>query len=311
MHPKDPEFEKGVGREPSPREPRDLAEEELEDSFALYLHEVGRVPLLRHEQVAELARRARGGDLRARDALVRANLRLVVSVARQYAGRGLPLADLVQEGNQGLLRAVEGFEPERGHRFSTYAVWWIRQCLTRALANSSRTIRLPVHYGDKVRRLEMRAQALTRELRRTPSVLELAAACGLEPAEVATLRSNARRPVSLETPLRNDPESRLGDLVADPDATRPARATEDRDLEQAVEQALGTLPERDRQILGLRFGLGGQPARTLEQVGAVLGLSKERVRQLEVRALQRLRMAERAEPLRAFHEAAWAPRREP
>lgn len=259
-----------------------------DDGLALYLEEIGRTPLLDAEQELALARRSAAGDPEARRHMVLANLRLVVAVAKRAAGRGLALQDLIQEGNQGLLRAVEKFEPDRGLRFSTYAIWWIRQAVTRALADQGRTIRLPVHFGERVRKIRGVRRALRQSLGREATVEEVAAEVRLPAAKVDVAWRNSRRPLSLQAAVFHDPEKELGDTVPAglPD---PEEVATRRDRARAIELALAELPPRDRTILRRRFGLHGGEPETLEQIGAHFGLTRERIRQLERRALQRLR----------------------
>ena len=271
------------------------AEPEAEDgldTFRAYLREVGRIPLLKPDAALALARRVVAGDQAAKAAMVRANLRLVVKLARSFSGKGLPLMDLIQEGNRGLIRAVEKFDPDRGFRFSTYAVWWIRQALIRALANLSRTIRLPVHYSERVRRVELEADELAHRLGRPPSAAEVAAASGFSEDEVEVLRRNARKPASLEARVRNDPERLMGDTLVDPEAVDPLDRLGDEARRRLLAQALATLEPRDRAVLRARFGLGRHRRLTLKQVARHYGLTSEAIRQIQSRALRKLREGE-------------------
>jgi len=309
-----------------------LWEEELEaeldsdDLLSLYLKEVGRIPLLTPEEEVELARRiergraaerrlAQGGlspeerrrleeivaDGRAaQEHLILANTRLVISVAKKYAGRGLPLSDLIQEGNIGLIRAVKKFDWRRGHKFSTYATWWIRQAVTRAIADQSRTIRVPVHMGDQINKLMRLQQQLAQELGREPTPEELAEAMGIPRARAEQLLQMARQPLSLETPTDDEEESVLGDFIEDRGTASPAEAVSQQMLREILHEALATLSPREARILQLRYGLADGRPYTLEEVGRKLGVTRERVRQIEAQALARLRHPTYARKLREF-----------
>ncbi|WP_448593076.1 RNA polymerase sigma factor [Thermoflexus hugenholtzii] len=309
-----------------------LWEEELEaeldsdDLLSLYLKEVGRIPLLTPEEEVELARRiergraaerrlAQGGlsleerrrleeivaDGRAaQEHLILANTRLVISVAKKYAGRGLPLSDLIQEGNIGLIRAVKKFDWRRGHKFSTYATWWIRQAVTRAIADQSRTIRVPVHMGDQINKLMRLQQQLAQELGREPTPEELAEAMGIPRARAEQLLQMARQPLSLETPTDDEEESVLGDFIEDRGTASPAEAVSQQMLREILHEALATLSPREARILQLRYGLADGRSYTLEEVGRKLGVTRERVRQIEAQALARLRHPTYARKLREF-----------
>mgnify|MGYP000426035126 CR=1 FL=1 len=309
-----------------------LWEEELEaeldsdDLLSLYLKEVGRIPLLTPEEEVELARRiergraaerrlAQGGlspeerrrleeivaDGRAaQEHLILANTRLVISVAKKYAGRGLPLSDLIQEGNIGLIRAVKKFDWRRGHKFSTYATWWIRQAVTRAIADQSRTIRVPVHMGDQINKLMRLQQQLAQELGREPTPEELAEAMGIPRARAEQLLQMARQPLSLETPTDDEEESVLGDFIEDRGTASPAEAVSQQMLREILREALATLSPREARILQLRYGLADGRPYTLEEVGRKLGVTRERVRQIEAQALARLRHPTYARKLREF-----------
>mgnify|MGYP000713559134 CR=1 FL=1 len=262
-------------------------------NLALYLAEISRIPLLTREQEQELARRARAGDEEAKRRLIEANLRLVVQVARRYVNRGLPLSDLIAEGNIGLMRAVEKFQPERGTRFSTYAIWWIRHAIVRALANQARMIRLPVHVEALLGRYAREQERLTQELGRTPTSAELAEALGLSVEEVEELEQIRRPPVSLDSPLSEE-GGRVADLVADETAD-PSEALR-RLLRERTDLAsvLDDLTPNERLVVQRRFGLHGQPPETLEAIGRDLGLTRERIRQIEAAALRKLRALLRA-----------------
>jgi RNA polymerase sigma factor (sigma-70 family) len=267
---------------------RDDSREASRANLALYLKEISRVPLLSREEEAELARRARGGDEHAKARVIEANLRLVVQIARRYLNRGLPLLDLIEEGNLGLLRAVEKFDAERGTRFSTYATWWIRQAIVRALANQARTIRLPVHVGLLLGRYVKEQQRLTQLLGRPPTSEEIAAALHTSVEQVFELEEIRQHPVSLDAPIGEE-QARLGDLVeavdVDPGAAVGALLRDRMDLVSVLDD----LAENERTVLRRRFGLEGDPPETLEAIGRRLTLSRERVRQIEASGLRKLR----------------------
>jgi RNA polymerase primary sigma factor len=292
-----------------------LSTVDIDDGVGIYLKEVGRVPLLTAEQEVELAQRIERGrqarekmaqgmnsekrrrELRhliedgwaAREHLITANSRLVISVAKKYMGRGVPFLDLIQEGNIGLIRAAKKFDYRRGHKFSTYATWWIRQAVTRAIADQGRTIRVPVHMGDQINRLLRVSHRLTQELGRDPSPYELAEALDVTPKKVETMIQVARRPLSLETPTDDEEDSFLGDFVPDEDSPAPADIVTQNLLREQLQDALATLPPREVRILQLRYGLLDGQSYTLEEVGQKMGVTRERVRQIEAQALTRLR----------------------
>jgi RNA polymerase sigma factor (sigma-70 family) len=270
----------------------DEVREETRDTsranLAVYLNEIGRIPLLSREEELALARRARAGDAAAKQRLIEANLRLVVQVARRYLNRGLPLPDLIEEGNLGLMRAVEKFEPERGLRFSTYGTWWIRQTVVRALANQARTIRLPVHVELLLARYTREQRRLTQELGRPPSVEEIARALGTTVEQVEELEEVRQPPISLETPVGDD-QGRLEDLIADTAADpRETLGALFRDRSELA-AVLDDLAPNERAVLRRRFGLEGDPPETLEAIGRRLDLTRERVRQIEAAGLRKLR----------------------
>ena len=268
---------------------RDETRETSRANLGVYLAEIARIPLLTREQEQELARRVRAGDEAAKQRMIEANLRLVVQIARRYLNRGLPLPDLIEEGNLGLLRAVEKFEPERGTRFSTYATWWIRQAVTRALANQARTIRLPVHVEVLLTRYVREQRRLTQLLGRAPTTAELAQALGTSEREIAELEEVRQHPVSLDAPAGEESTATLGDLIADRAAvTADSLAELFRDRAELV-SVLDDLAANERTVLRRRFGLEGDPAETLEAIGRRIGLSRERVRQLESSGLRKLR----------------------
>jgi RNA polymerase primary sigma factor len=303
-----------------------LANIDTDDTIGLYLKEVSRIPLLTAEEEVELAQRIERGrmareelakgnvspkrraELRkliedgwaAREHLITANSRLVISVAKKYMGRGVPFLDLIQEGNIGLIRATKKFDYRRGHKFSTYATWWIRQAVTRAIADQGRTIRVPVHMGDQINKLLRVQHQLTQKLGREPTVEELAEALGVPPRKVENMIQVARRPLSLETPTDDEEDSVLGDFIEDEEAPPPDETATYNLLREQLNEILSTLPPREVRILQLRYGLlDGQPY-TLEEVGRKMGVTRERVRQIEAQALSRLRQLSIRRKLRDY-----------
>lgn len=260
------------------------------DAVMTYLREIGRVPMITHEREIELAQRIERGDRDAMKQFILANLRLVVSIAKRYVGRGLTLLDLIQEGNIGLIRAVQRYDWRRGHRFSTHATWWIRQAISRAVADKGRTIRLPVYVNTALNRIRRERQRLLQELGREPSEQELAEATGLDPLRMIELQSAPGAPVSLELPVGEDEEQELGDVLADTESASPEDIATTQTLKDEVQRVLeSVLTPRERLVLQLRFGLGNGQAHPLEQVGRELGITRERVRQIEAGALAKLR----------------------
>ena len=260
------------------------------DAVMTYLREIGRVPMITHEREIELAKRIEAGDREARKQFVLANLRLVVSIAKRYVGRGLSLLDLIQEGNIGLIRAVQRYDWRRGHRFSTHATWWIRQAISRAVADKGRTIRLPVYVNTALNRIRRERQRLLQELGREPTEQELAEATGLDPIRMVELQAAPGAPVSLELPVGEDEEQELGDVLADTESASPEDIATTQTLKDEVQRVLeSVLTPREQLVLQLRFGLGNGQAHPLEQVGRELGITRERVRQIEAGALAKLR----------------------
>jgi RNA polymerase primary sigma factor len=261
-----------------------------DDSVRLYLREIGKIPLLTAEEELALAKKVVAGDKRAKDQMAEANMRLVVSIAKRYVGRGLDLLDLIQEGNTGLLRAVEKFDPDRGFKFSTYATWWIRQAITRAIADQARTIRIPVHMVETINKLLRTQRRLTQELNREPTNDEIAAAMEMDVDKVEHIMKIKQDISSLDASVRDDEEdSVLGDFIEDEDAKTPTESASEQLLKEQVKQILGTLTEREQKILKLRFGLEDGKSHTLEEVGQEFSVTRERIRQIEAKALAKLR----------------------
>ena len=256
-----------------------------------YLREIGRTPLLTPQQEIELARKIQNGDRQARELMISSNLRLVVTVARDYVDFGLPLLDLISEGNIGLMKAVERFDLSKGAKLSTYAVWWIRQCIKRALSNQGKIVRLPVHLGDKMSKMRRVALRMSEELGREPTDDELSVEIGIASEKVSELRSVGIRPASLDAPISDDGLTEFGESVADEEAQTPFELLRDKDLRGRVDGLLDELSDREKKIISQRFGFGGTERKTLEQVGNKLGVSRERIRQLETIALTKLRRA--------------------
>jgi RNA polymerase primary sigma factor len=289
----------------------------LDDPVRMYLKEIGRVPLLAMEQEKSLAMRIEAGELEltrngsldsrivddgeeAKRQLTEANLRLVVSIAKKYVGRGMLFLDLIQEGNLGLIRAVEKFDYRKGYKFSTYATWWIRQAITRALADQARTIRIPVHMVETINRLIKVSRQLLQELGREPTVEEIAESMALTPEKVREVMKISQEPISLETPIGEEEDSHLGDFIEDQEAVAPAEAASVMLLKEKMQDVLQNLTERERKVLVLRFGLEDGHQRTLEEVGQEFGVTRERIRQIEAKALRKLRHPSRGKALKDY-----------
>ncbi|MBX5436526.1 MAG: RNA polymerase sigma factor RpoD [Alicyclobacillaceae bacterium] len=274
----------------------------ISDPVRMYLKEIGRVPLLSAQEEIELAKRIEQGDEEAKRRLAEANLRLVVSIAKRYVGRGMLFLDLIQEGNLGLIKAVEKFDYRKGYKFSTYATWWIRQAITRAIADQARTIRIPVHMVETINKLIRVSRQLLQELGREPTAEEIAAEMDMTPEKVREIQKIAQEPVSLETPIGEEDDSHLGDFIPDDEAPAPADAAAYELLKEQLEDVLDTLTEREENVLRLRFGLDDGRTRTLEEVGKVFGVTRERIRQIEAKALRKLRHPSRSKRLKDFLE---------
>ena len=272
----------------------------VDDPVRLYLKEIGRVPLLTSEREHELAERMAEGDIEAKKALVEANLRLVVSIAKRYVGRGMFFLDLIQEGNLGLMKAVDKFDYTKGYKFSTYATWWIRQAITRAIADQARTIRIPVHMVETINRLSKVEKTLTQEYGRQPQVEEIAAEMGMPLERVREIMKVAQDPVSLESPVGEEEDSHLGDFIADDDVPSPSDVAAQTMLKGELNEVLKTLSDREARVLRLRFGLDDGRTRTLEEVGKEFNVTRERIRQIEAKALRKLRHPSRSKKLKDF-----------
>ncbi|MBT9283008.1 MAG: RNA polymerase sigma factor RpoD [Hydrogenibacillus schlegelii] len=272
----------------------------ISDPVRMYLKEIGRVPLLTAEEEIELAKRIEQGDEEAKKRLTEANLRLVVSIAKRYVGRGMLFLDLIQEGNLGLLKAVEKFDYRKGYKFSTYATWWIRQAITRAIADQARTIRIPVHMVETINKLIRVQRQLLQELGREPTAEEIAKEMDMPVDKVREIQKIAQEPVSLETPIGEEDDSHLGDFIEDQEAMSPSDAAAYEMLKEQLEEVLDTLTDREENVLRLRFGLDDGRTRTLEEVGKVFGVTRERIRQIEAKALRKLRHPSRSKRLRDF-----------
>ena len=274
----------------------------IDDPVRMYLKEIGRVPLLTAEEEIELAKRMEQGDEEAKRRLAEANLRLVVSIAKRYVGRGMLFLDLIQEGNLGLIKAVEKFDYRKGYKFSTYATWWIRQAITRAIADQARTIRIPVHMVETINKLIRVSRQLLQELGRDPTPEEIAQQMEIPVERVREIMKIAQEPVSLETPIGEEEDSHLGDFIEDEEAPAPAEAASFILLKEQLEEVLETLTPREKKVLRLRFGLDDGRARTLEEVGQEFGVTRERIRQIEAKALRKLRHPSRSKKLKDYLE---------
>ncbi|NBI29383.1 RNA polymerase sigma factor RpoD [Chengkuizengella marina] len=274
----------------------------INDPVRMYLKEIGRVPLLSAEEEVNLAIRIEEGDEEAKKRLAEANLRLVVSIAKRYVGRGMLFLDLIQEGNMGLIKAVEKFDHTKGYKFSTYATWWIRQAITRAIADQARTIRIPVHMVETINKLIRVSRQLLQDLGREPAPEEIAKEMELSTDKVREIMKIAQEPVSLETPIGEEDDSHLGDFIEDQEALAPSDAAAYELLKEQLEDVLDTLTEREENVLRLRFGLDDGRTRTLEEVGKVFGVTRERIRQIEAKALRKLRHPSRSKRLKDFLE---------
>ena len=293
---------------PEPSIIADTAEEEIDisvpegvsidDPVRMYLKEIGKVPLLTADEEIELAKRMEEGDVEAKKRLSEANLRLVVSIAKRYVGRGMLFLDLIQEGNLGLIKAVEKFDYRKGYKFSTYATWWIRQAITRAIADQARTIRIPVHMVETINKLIRVSRQLLQEYGREPQPEEIAAEMGISEDKVREIIKIAQEPVSLETPIGEEEDSHLGDFIPDDDAPAPAEAAAFTLLKEQLMSVLSTLTPREEMVLKLRFGLEDGRARTLEEVGREFKVTRERIRQIEAKALRKLRHPSRSRKLK-------------
>lgn len=292
----------------------DLSDEELaitadnvdafaDDSVRMYLREIGKIPLLTQEEEQELAKKAIQGDKKAKDKLAEANMRLVVSIAKRYGGRGLDFLDLIQEGNTGLLRAVEKFDPDKGFKFSTYATWWIRQAITRAIADQARTIRIPVHMVETINKVLRTTRRLTQDLNREPTNQEIADAMGMEVEKIEYVMRIKQDIASLDASVGrdgDDEESVLGDFVEDSERDSPEDATANQILKEQIAEILTTLSEREQKIIRLRFGIGGGRPHTLEEVGNEFSVTRERIRQIEAKALSKLRKHKQTKKLHGY-----------
>ena len=274
----------------------------ITDPVRMYLKEIGRVPLLTFDEEISLAKKVEASDERAKKKLIESNLRLVVSIAKKYIGRGMSLLDLIQEGNQGLIRAVEKYDWRKGYKFSTYATWWIRQAITRAIADQARTIRIPVHMVETINRYLRTARKLMQELGREPTPEEVAKALDVDVAKVREIVKVSQEPTSLETPVGDDEDSLLGDFIQDQSQPSPYDSASKQLLKEQMEEVLGTLSDREKKVLVLRFGLYDGKPRTLEEVGREFSVTRERIRQIEAKAIRKLKHPSRSKKLRDYLE---------
>ena len=283
-----------------------MTAEANDTAMKVYLREIGRIPLLTREQEIELAAKIRNGDRNARTLMINSNLRLVVTIAQDYANLGLPLLDVIAEGNIGLMTAVDRFDPSRGAKLSTYAAWWIRQSIKRALSNQTKTIRLPVHLGDKIAKMHRVALQMSQELGRDPTDDELADETGISSAKVSHLKTVSIRPASLDAPTSADDLTEFGETVGDEDGSTPFESLRDKDLRDRLGGLLEVLDDREKKIISQRFGFDGRKRKTLEEVGEKLGVTRERIRQLQNSALSKLRRAlsQKEQPMNLVLSAA-------
>ena len=302
VDPSELEEEEDMDDESSLTVPKGVA---IDDPVRMYLREIGRIKLLNSEQEVELAKKilsgGKVGEI-AKKKLVQANLRLVVSIAKKYVGRGMLFLDLIQEGNLGLIRAAEKFDYERGYKFSTYATWWIRQAITRAIADQARTIRIPVHMVETINKLKKVTRKLAQDLSRKPSEEELSEAMGITINKLREIIKVAQEPLSLEIPIGKEEDSRLGDFIEDKDADAPVMTVAHELLREDLHEVLGSLSPRERDVLRLRFGMDDGRQRTLEEVGQLFGVTRERIRQIEAKALRKLRHPNRSKRLKEYIE---------
>ncbi len=272
----------------------------VDDPVRMYLKDIGKIPLLSAQREAELAEKIANGDESAKNELVEANLRLVVSIAKKYVGNGMYILDLIQEGNLGLIKAVEKFDHTKGYKFSTYATWWIKQAITRAIADQARTIRIPVHMVETIHRVSRISRQLLQENGREPSVDEIAEKLGMTPEKVREIMKAAQDPISLETPIGEEDDSHLGDFIPDESSQTPAEAVAYQLLREQINKVLHTLTPREEMVIKLRFGLDDGRTRTLEEVGKEFNITRERIRQIEAKALRKLRHQSRSKVLKGF-----------
>ncbi len=277
-----------------------MSEVNIDDSVKMYLKDIGKVPLLTASEELELAKKIADGDSVAKEQLINANLRLVVSIAKRHVGRGMMFLDLIQEGNLGLMKAVDKFDYSRGFKFSTYATWWIRQAITRSLADQARTIRIPVHMVETINKLTKVSRTLLQKFGRDPTQAEIAEAMGITEAKVVEIQKIAQDPVSLETPIGEEDDSHLRDFIEDKSTANQIEIAENRMLKEQVEEILGTLAPREAMVLILRYGLRDNRPRTLEEVGKVFNVTRERIRQIEAKALRRLKHPNKTKKLKDF-----------